>query len=58
MEKFQAKAEKKKQELTQAEIASQEADDPDNERRNRLDDLSKEANEMADRKRELEKDAT
>lgn len=56
LEKFQAKAEKKKQELTQAEIASQEADDPDNERRNRLDDLSKEANEMADRKRELEKD--
>mmetsp|Transcript_29485 Transcript_29485/g.33811 ORF Transcript_29485/g.33811 Transcript_29485/m.33811 type:complete len:1212 (-) Transcript_29485:207-3842(-) len=56
LEKFEAKAKKKKQELTQAEIASQEADNPNDDRRNRLEELSMEAEEMTIRKRELEQD--
>jgi chromosome segregation ATPase len=56
LEKFETKAQKKKLELTQVEAASQEADDPNDERRNRLDELSKEAGEMSIRKRELEQE--
>jgi chromosome segregation ATPase len=53
-ETFIQRAEKKKQELTQAEAASQEMDDPNDERRNRLEALTKEADEMSVRKRDLE----
>jgi len=54
-EKFQEKAEKKKQELTQAEAASQDVDDP-NEGRNHLEALTEEAQEMTNKKRDLEKE--
>eukprot|EP00535_Pseudo-nitzschia_heimii_P003888 CAMPEP_0197177072 /NCGR_PEP_ID=MMETSP1423-20130617/2806_1 /TAXON_ID=476441 /ORGANISM="Pseudo-nitzschia heimii, Strain UNC1101" /LENGTH=1222 /DNA_ID=CAMNT_0042626559 /DNA_START=130 /DNA_END=3798 /DNA_ORIENTATION=+ len=55
-EAFKEKAEKKKQELTQAEAASQELEDPNDERRNRLEALAKEADEMSNRKRDLEQE--
>mmetsp|Transcript_18798 Transcript_18798/g.52504 ORF Transcript_18798/g.52504 Transcript_18798/m.52504 type:complete len:1214 (+) Transcript_18798:218-3859(+) len=54
-EKFKERAEKKREELTQAEAASQEADDPNDERRTRLEALSNEADQMAVRKMDLEK---
>ena len=54
MELFEAKAEKKQKELTQAEAASQDADNPNDECRDRLDELSNEADKMSLRKRELE----
>lgn len=50
------KAEKKKQELTETEAASQEGDDVDNERRQRLEDLAKEAEESSALKQSLEQD--
>jgi chromosome segregation ATPase len=53
---FKEKAEQKKQELTQAEAASQEGDDGDNERRQRLEDLAKEAEESSALKQALEQD--
>ena len=40
--------------MTQAEAASQELEDPNDERRNRLEALAKEADEMSARKRDLE----
>jgi chromosome segregation ATPase len=56
LDTFKEKAEKKKQELTQAEAASQEGDDGDNERRNRLEDLAKEAEESSALKHSLEQE--
>eukprot|EP00980_Cylindrotheca_fusiformis_P021406 scaffold8259_cov143-Cylindrotheca_fusiformis.AAC.24 len=52
---FQTKAQKKMEELTQAE-AAQGPDDEETNRRNNLDELTQEANEQADRKQSLEVD--
>eukprot|EP00531_Pseudo-nitzschia_arenysensis_P017651 CAMPEP_0116143792 /NCGR_PEP_ID=MMETSP0329-20121206/15640_1 /TAXON_ID=697910 /ORGANISM="Pseudo-nitzschia arenysensis, Strain B593" /LENGTH=1209 /DNA_ID=CAMNT_0003639137 /DNA_START=160 /DNA_END=3789 /DNA_ORIENTATION=+ len=52
--KFTAKAEKKKQELTQAEAISQSMNDPNEDRRDNLEALTNEATEMSDKKRDLE----
>jgi chromosome segregation ATPase len=56
MELFKVKAEKKREELTQAEAASQEGNEGEKERRNHLDELSKEAEESSERKKTLEQD--
>ncbi len=56
LDAFKERAEQKKQELTQAEAASQEGDDSDNERRKRLEDLAKEAEESSALKQSLEQD--
>ena len=55
-EKFREKAQKKKQELMEAEAASQEVENPSDELLNRLEALTKEANDMSVRKRELEQE--
>jgi chromosome segregation ATPase len=56
MEEFKQKAEKKRQELSQAEAASQEGEEGDEERRNHLDELTNEAEESSVRKQALEQD--
>ena len=56
LEHFQVKAQKKREELTQAEEASQQGNQGETERRNALDELSKEAEESSERKKTLEKD--
>ncbi|KAG7347822.1 RecF/RecN/SMC N terminal domain containing protein [Nitzschia inconspicua] len=53
---FEAKAAKRREELLQAEAASQEGENGDNERRDRLDALIKEAEESSDLKKKLEQD--
>eukprot|EP00536_Pseudo-nitzschia_multiseries_P000717 jgi/Psemu1/249877/estExt_Genewise1Plus.C_90057 len=55
-EMFREKAERKREELTQAEAATQDADDPNDERRKQLDTLSEEADQMAARKKQLEQE--
>lgn len=55
-QQFRERAEQKQQELTQAEAASQDGDTEEVNKRNRLEELSKEAEEQARTKLQLEKE--
>lgn len=56
MKVFEAKAEKRREKLSQAQAASQEGDDGVDEIRDRMDALSKEADAAANEKKELEQE--
>jgi structural maintenance of chromosomes protein 6 len=53
---FEEKAKQKRHELSQAEAASQQGENGDNERRDRLEALTKEAEESSELKKRLEQD--